>query len=49
MEELNLFNMEEDASQTQNFVEVALTGKELILKEEKTNLQNRVGKCHKQV
>lgn len=32
--------MEEDASQTQNFVQVALTGEELILKEEKINLCN---------
>lgn len=34
---VKLFQMEKDASLTQNFVQVALAGEELILQEEKTN------------
>lgn len=49
MEELELFHLEEDASQTQNFIQVAFTGEELIPKEEKNNLCRWIGKCHKQV
>ena len=37
-EELDLFATEGDASQTQSFAQVALTGEELIPKEEKANL-----------